>query len=140
MKTVVHIVNEAVQVDSIPDDWIKCSVLGEFRPPEEFRGDGKDHQSRTNCTRAYLMPMKEWEYHKEVQKKLASEIARQSDILYTEQQEKTAGISIDELIATLQQFRQQHPSARIVVCDEDGDLSTVSTPQRVDGFKNVFYI
>lgn len=54
-RRVVHLKNFEPAIEEIPTNWIRCSVLGEFRPPEEFMRDGK--QVRTNCEAAYRMKL-----------------------------------------------------------------------------------
>ena len=136
MKTVAHIVNEKVVRQQVPDDWIQCSVLGEFRPPEEFRQEGEINQSRTNCTRAYLMPLTEWEHHKDVAKKLNKQLDAEWQKIRDEQLEKNAGASIDELIAMLQDLKNTNPDARIVI--EVEDQWHYPFIDAVRGYKNIF--
>lgn len=139
MKTVVHIIDEKVVVSEVPDEWIRCSVTGEFRPFEEFCGDGKDYQTRTNCTRAYMMPLSEWDYYKGVRKRLAPEIERIQDKLYHWCQEKSAGSSIDEMVAMLLELKDRNPNARIVFRDEDNAMHEPIV--RISaGFSNVYEI
>lgn len=122
---VAHIIDEKVVVSEVPDNWIKCSVLGEFRPPEEYRNEGEDYQSRTNCTRAYMMPTSEWVHHKEVAKKLKPELDRAIAKLGRELMEKTAGISVDSLIEMLLEIKAENPDARVAVC-YDGEVDSPS--------------
>ena len=138
MKTVIHIVDEKVVRQEVPDDWIQCSVLGEYRPPEEFRSEGELHQSRTNCTRAFLMPLKEWDHHKAVAEKLKKHLTAEIEKLHHEQLETTVGVSVDDMIARLMDIKQKNPNARIVVaCDGCIDNPDV---RPMDGFRNVFVV
>ena len=142
MKTVIHVVDGKVVRQEVPDNWIQCSVLGEFRPPEEFRKEGEVYQSRTNCTRAYLMPQSEWKIHIAKLLELKPEIARMEQKLRDEMFEKTAGVSVDELIAKLESVKKQNPNARIVskVLDEYG--VTYDSPEicKLDHCENVYSI
>lgn len=57
MKTVrrLHLKNFTPVIEHIDAAWIRCSVLGEYRPVEEFTRDGV--QVRTNCLAAYRMKL-----------------------------------------------------------------------------------
>jgi len=52
MKTVIHVVNEKITQEEVPDDYILCSISGEYRPKDEFCTDEK--MTRTNCYRTYI--------------------------------------------------------------------------------------
>lgn len=136
MKTVVHIVEGQVVRAEVPKDWICCSVFGEYRPPEEFRNEGQDKQSRTNCTRAYLMPFDEMQLVSALTKKLQRSVDKMTLELYHEMQDKTAGIAIADYIALLQSFAASNPNARIVDMWED----QVCYPHlaQVDGYTNLY--
>jgi hypothetical protein len=140
MKTVVHIVDSQVVAQDVPDDWIECSVLGEYRPPEEFRKPGETTQTRTNCTRAYEMPLEEWEHHKKVKLSLQQEIKKKTNELWQEKQNSVAGVSIDAMIAMLSSLQETNPNARIVVrLTGESELCGPEVAQ-VHGYKNVWEI
>jgi hypothetical protein len=136
MTTVVHIVEGVVTRAEVPKDWILCSISGEYRPPEEFRNEGQVQQSRTNCTRTYLMSIGEMELLKAQMKKLQPALQKMSAEVRHEMQEKTAGMSIAEYIAVLQEFAASNPNARIV--DQWDDEVCYPSIKQVDGYKNLF--
>jgi predicted phage-related endonuclease len=136
MTTVVHIVEGVVTRAEVPKDWILCSISGEYRPPEEFRNEGQVQQSRTNCTRTYLMSIGEMELLKAQVKRLQPAVAEMTAEVQHEMQEKTAGMSIAEYIAVLQEFAINNPDARIV--DLWDDEVCYPSINQVEGYKNLF--
>lgn len=140
MKKVAHIVNGEAVISQVPDDWIECSVTGEYRPPEEFRKEGETHQTRTNCTRAYLMPVKEWEGYEKLRKD--PEIVKKLYFMNLQIKEEAlrnfmdtqAGTSVEDLIAMLMQIQKQNPNARFVI----GDNLDPIDYDRVSGSKNLY--
>jgi hypothetical protein len=137
-QTVVHIVDGEVVRAEVPTDWILCSISGEYRPPEEYRNAGEAQQSRTNCTRTYLMPIDEMMLVKALIKKLAPAVAKMSAAMYKENKELKAGLSIAECIAMLQEFAAANPNARIV--DNYDRCMDIPCINQVDGFKNLYTI
>lgn len=135
-KTVVHIVEGQVTRAEVPKDWNLCSISGEYRPPEEFRNEGEDHQSRTNCTKTYLMTISEMELMRTQVKKLQPAVNKMTAALHHEMQDKTAGIAIADYIAMLQNFAADNPNARIVDM-WDGEVSYPHLTQ-VDGYNNLY--
>lgn len=136
MQTVVHIVNGEVVRAEVPTDWILCSVSGEYRPPEEYCKQGEQHQSRTNCTRTYLMPSKDSALLSESVKKLGPALKKMKAELHHEMQEKKAGMPIADYITMLQEIAASNPNARIV-CVDDGYID-VPCVQLLDGYKNLY--
>jgi len=118
MQTVIHIVDGEVIRAEVPSNWIQCSISGEFRPPEEYRKDGQQHQSRTNCTRTYLMPMVDSNLLSDSIKKLGPAVAKMQAIVRQEIMDNTAGMPIADYIAMLQEIAASNPNARIVSNDD----------------------
>lgn len=114
MKNVIHIVDGQAVRSQVPNDWIRCTVTGEYRPPEEFRHGEEDRQTRTNCSRTYEMHISEWAHYQEVQKQLQPEIKRMEKALLMEIQDNSDGIPIDQLIHELQEILAANPNARYV--------------------------
>lgn len=114
MKNVIHIVDGQAVRSQVPNDWIKCTVTGEYRPPEEFRHGEEDRQTRTNCSRTYEMHISEWAHYREVQKQLEPEIKRMEKELLKEIQENSDGIMLEHLIFYLQDYLAANPDARYV--------------------------
>jgi hypothetical protein len=135
-KPVVHIVDGQVTRAEVPMDWILCSITGEYRPPMEFRNEGQVDQSRTNCTRAYWMSIEEMQLVKAQTKKLQPALTEMHFKVRHEMQEKTAGMSIAEYIAILQEFAIHNPDARIVdLWEEEVCYPSIN---QVEGYKNLF--
>jgi hypothetical protein len=135
-QTIVHIVDGQVVRAEVPRDWIVCSISGEYRPPEEFREEGKDNQSRTNCTRTYLMTVSEMELLRAQIKKLQPAVHKMTADCYHEMQDKTAGIAVADYITMLRLFAADNPNARIVDA-WDGEVSFPHLT-KVDGFNNLY--
>lgn len=135
-KTVVHIIEGQVTRAEVPNDWMLCSVFGEYRPPEEFRNEGQTEQSRTNCTRAYTMPYGELMLTAALTKKMQPAVNKMTAALYHEKQDNGAGISVTDYIAMLQVFAATNPDARIVDM-WDGEVCYPHL-EKVDGYKNLY--
>lgn len=137
MKTVVHIVEGQVTRAEVPSEWILCSISGEYRPPEEFRNEGENHQSRTNCTKTYLMTISDTILMRALIKKLQPAVDEMTAKVRHEMQDKNAGIAVADYIAMLQKFAADNPNARIVDMWDD----EVSYPHltKVDGYNNLYY-
>lgn len=138
MKTqlVVHIVDGQVTRAEVPSDWILCSISGEYRPTEEFHNEGEDHQSRTNCTKTYLMTISEMELMRTQVKKLQPAVDKMTAAVRHEMQDKNAGIAIADYIVMLQKFAADNPNARIVDM-WDGEVSYPHLT-KVDGYNNLY--
>lgn len=136
MKTVVHIVDGQVCRSQVPEDWLLCSVFSEYRPPEEFRNEGQTEQSRTNCTRAYMMPFDEMLVVKALTAKMQRSVDRMTAVVHHEMQDKTAGIAVADYITMLRLFAASNPNARIVDL-WDGEVCFPHLT-KVDGFNNLY--
>lgn len=134
---VVHIIDGNVVCSEVPENWIMCSISGEYRPPEEFRNEGEVHQSRTNCTRTYLMPSSKIEILRESVNKMKQRVCKMENDIRIAKINETAGIPILEYIETLKKFALENPSARIVA-DYD-DLGAPEDLFNIDGIPNIFY-
>lgn len=131
MKTVIHIVDGQVVRSQVPNDWIKCTVTGEYRPPEEFQDEGIDYQTRTNCTRSYYMSREEMDQCRGLQKQLQPEIDRLQLELEIENADQNWGMPIGELITQLQGILAANPDARY--CGPDIEV-------KKGGYKNLYDI
>lgn len=131
MKNVIHIVDGQAVRSQVPNDWICCTVTGEYRPPEEFRHGEDEHQTRTNCTRTYEMRISEWAHYREVQKQLEPEIKRLQQELEIENADQNWGVPIGELITQLQEILAANPDARY--CGPDIEV-------KKGGYRNLYDI
>ena len=116
-KLQLHIVNGQPVIEEIPVNWIMCSVSGEFRPPEEFMRDGV--QCRTNCYRTFMMPFEEMNALKEQTREIFLSSAyrfkyRELREIVEKQELLKSSISIQDMIAKLQEIAQAYPHARFV--------------------------
>ena len=136
IQLVVHIVEGQVTRAEVPSEWILCSISGEYRPPEEFRKEGEDHQSRTNCTKTYLMTISEMELMRTQVKKMQPAVDKMTAAVRHEMQDKNAGIAIADYIVMLQKFAADNPNARIVDM-WDGEVSYPHLT-KVDGYNNLY--
>lgn len=139
-KTVIHIVDKQVVRQEVPENWMPCSVTGEYLAPEEFRWDGESYQTRTNGLKAYNMPQAEWAEYAALCESLNDEIARQRKILQKEMFELKGGTSVDDLIAQLQSVKAANPNARIVTKGDYGWEGTGVSYTPEDGYKNIYSI
>jgi len=133
---VAHIVNGEVVRGEVPLDWIKCSVSGEYRPHQEFRNEDQHYQSRTNCTRTYMMSSAEMQALSKQTAAQQSKVRYLEQQMYREAQDDVAGVSVADLIAELQRLQAANPNARIVV-SEDGDW-TSTIVDKVSGYNNLY--
>lgn len=132
-KLQLHVVDGQPVIEEIPTNWILCSVSYEFRPPEEYMRDGV--QCRTNCLRTYMMPMEEMNALKEKTQEIVLSSAyrakyRELREIIERQELRKSSISIQDMIAKLQEIAQANPDARIVQrfgCMDSGD-SYLDTP------------
>ena len=140
MKKVVNIVEGICKIDSVPDDWVRCSVSGEYRPKEEyFNSDG--FISRTNCERTYCMPLEEMQKLSRVTKEITQSplFCDLSKSIEKEESLKNYSISVLEFIEKLNDLPKD---SRLVVTQAgyyaDGELAEIFFPQEyseVDGVK-----
>ena len=63
MKYVVDQIN--LKVVQVPDDYLECTVCHKWCPSTDFRNEGEEYQTRTNCRECYNMN------HSEMQAKKA---------------------------------------------------------------------
>jgi len=132
MKTVLHIKDNTPVIEMVPDNWLQCSISFEYRPPEEFRNEGDQFQTRTNCTRTYKMRMAEMEalitsvreiISGDKYKSLANYFAEKNSYM-------GASISVQEMIDELLKL---NPSDRLLVTQDgyyaEGDLACVFEPE-----------
>ena len=124
MKTVLHIKDGKPLIEEVPSDWIECSISGEYRPAEEFRKEGEDSQSRTNCTRTYEMPYDEMQKEKTRKEdiKLSYEYKELKQKFEEIQKKKrftsdlkSNAMTVEDLISILQEY---NPKALIVGTEE----------------------
>lgn len=146
MKTVIHIIDTTPIISELPDDWIECSVTGEYRPPEEYRSFGKDYQTRTNCTKSYEMT---FDLNKEASDK-TKEIKKSREYKLLEkklcntQENKNQGIPVSVMIDSLMELLKDNPSARLVMTQEGyycyDKFADVYLPEKLNGYKDLYVI
>lgn len=129
---VVNIINGVPSISSVPENYIRCSVSGEFRAVSEFETNGV--RSRTNCERTYKMPTEDMQ-------KLSAQTKKVQDSLEYRKLEReltaqvtfyNGSIAVKDLIAQLQELPD---NARIVITQEgyyaDGKLAEIHEPDIV---------
>ena len=140
MKTVIDI--KTMTLIQVPDQWIQCSVCGEYHSPAAYRKPDQEKQSRTNCTSCYEMQwndmkaleqqtfdiMKSWAYTN-VRNKLKMVIAY-----------KRNSISVEYMIAELQKLPA---NSRLVMTQEgfyaEGSLADIAYPELDNTIDDVAY-
>ena len=133
IKRIINLIDFDPIMMDVPSDWERCSVTGEFRPPEEFYNVGDNRKTRTNCTRSYMMSSEETRECKEktrlvtASRKFANlTTALAHSINYNEN-----SVSIDEMLSALQELKLRHPSARLIATQAgyyaEGNLAEVYT-------------
>ena len=141
---IVNIINHELVISDVGDDWIRCSVSGEYRPKEEYYEDGK--MVRTNCIRTYKLSGREYDLEKEISTKLLKSNAANSKRIkinqdYTNHNE---GIAVNDLIKILTDFAEKNPKARIVATQEgyycDGQFADIHTPEPLETYPNLYSI
>lgn len=50
---------ELMEIVTVPEDYIRCSVCGKWHPIQAYNNDGGNYQSRTNCKSCYEMPFED---------------------------------------------------------------------------------
>ena len=141
---VVNIINHELVISDVGDDWIRCSVSGEFRPPEEYCRDGK--MVRTNCIRTYKLSGREYDLEKENSTKLLSstEFYAKQVIIRYEYENRNEGIAIHELIEILTDFAEKNPKARIVATQDgyycEGLFADIHEPEAMKDYPDLYSI
>jgi hypothetical protein len=132
MMKIVNIIDGNPQIAEVPDDYIRCSISGEFRPRSEFC-DENGIQTRTNCTSTYLAKHADNVVlsartadimHKMPFKSLASQLSRARSL-------EAMSVPIADMIATLLDLQSKNPNTRLVMTQNgyyaDGDLADIYT-------------
>jgi len=116
MKRVLHIVDETPTISLVPKDWLYCSVLGEYRPPQEFMQDGKI--VRINCQYTYDLPPEEFHAIREKIKDIRA--SKEYQLMWMKfrdlQEQEYYGVPVGELIRRLNKL----PKDSIIVFTQDG--------------------
>jgi hypothetical protein len=140
MKKVIEIVDrKTLEIREVPDDYIHCSVSGEWHPPESFKEDFEPNQSRANCKWTYsslsfdsMRTMKE-----ETTKILASDNYRKLErSIRNERVAFDSSMPIQEMIEILQELQFIDPNARVAITQDgyyaDGKFAWVyDEPEKV---------
>lgn len=138
MKTTffANIVDGIITIDELTDNYIRCSVTGEMRPPEEF--GPIDHPVRTNCEKAYQMPFNLMLETTQKTKDLMYSFAFRQTVMTVAQKnaqhyfEQTAiddAIPVDILITALQRLKARYPNAKVALfIDQGGYDDCTSSP------------
>ena len=115
MKTVIDI--NSFEHIKVPEQWIACSVCGEYHSPASYRKKGEESQSRTNCESCYNMPYQEMkELGDFVAKRKKSELYRTSaKQLQIKIDYASNSISVEDMISALQQLPA---GSRLVITQE----------------------
>ena len=120
---IVNIIDGIPQMMEVPDDYIRCSISGEFRPRSEFC-DENGIQTRTNCTSTYLAKhadnvvlsartadiMREKPF-----KSLVGQLSRAREL-------EAMSVPIADMIAILLDLQSKNPNTRLVMT-QDGYYS-----------------
>ncbi|QHS09057.1 hypothetical protein [Sinimarinibacterium sp. NLF-5-8] len=116
MKKVINIIDGIPKIDTVPDDYIECSVSGEYRPPAEFQRDGK--MVRTNCLRTFNLPDQFFAAEKKRTAivKASREYLRLARQLEDQTNQLSASMPVEDLIAALQAL----PAGSRVCIEQDG--------------------
>jgi hypothetical protein len=140
MQTVIDISSfEHIQV---PDNYIECSVCGQYHAPESYRKSGEDRMTRTNCETCYNLPYVDMQaLTPATQKRKQSQLYRtsvhqlQTKILY-----RSNSISVEDMITALTALPA---GARLVITQEgyyaDGNLAHIFTPETEGNIDNTDY-
>lgn len=140
MKTIINI--KTCKEESVPDDYIECSVCGEYHPPASYRKEGEAHQSRTNCASCYEASSETW-------KNLEDFVARQKDsdkykltvrVLKLKKTYLENSIPVEDMIAALQALPE---GSRLVMNHEGyyaaGPLANIFLPEHDSTFGESCY-
>ena len=141
---VLHLINKIPVIQEVPNNYILCSISGEYRPKEEYTSNGTE-QTRTNCTSTYLMSTEESKVLKlETEKiKLSNSYQNLRRELHNEQLLFNNSVSIDFLIEELQKIREVDKTAQIVITQDghyaDGICANIYSPQKLGTFNDCTY-
>lgn len=137
---VVNIIDGVPSIQNVPDNYLRCSVSGEFRPVEEFETNGV--RSRTNCERTFKMPYEEMQALTAQTKQQMQSIGFKKLLnkLTTQITFRDNSIAVKDLIAQLQELPD---NARIVITQEgyyaDGQLAEIHEPDIVRKTESELY-
>lgn len=144
MKKVVNIIDGVPQIMEVPDNYVQCSISGEFRPPEEFMRGGEI--VRTNCTRTYEMPSDDMEVlrRKIFFVKHSPEYSKLVNGLRSEVASIEWSIPAQQMIDWLKTLVEHNPNARVCIT-QDGyyawcGYAEIHDPILVSGTENVYTI
>lgn len=145
MKLIVNVIDLVPAIMEVPDDYIQCSVSGEYRPHSEFC-DETGKQDRTNCIGTYQLSTLEFN---ELRGKgitvMKGKIYRDLvNKLHKSVSYRDSSQSVDDVITMLMTLKEKEPNCRIVFTQEgyyaDGRLASLyDTPEHaydlIDGTK-----
>jgi len=129
MKTVIAI--KTLSPIKVPQEWIQCSVCGEYSSPTEYRKPDQENQSRTNCTSCYEM---QWNDMKALQQRTADIMKSWQYINVCNELKmgvtyKRSSISVEDMIYMLQKLPA---NSRLIMTQEgyyaNGSLADIHDP------------
>ena len=141
---VLHIINKTPVIQEVPDDYLLCSISGEFRPRIEFC-NSEGVYCRTNCTGTYMMTCNEMStLETEISAiKKSHKYGELLTLLCKEQVYYAGSISIDSIISDLLELKAKDPGARIVITQAgyycEGVCADIYSPELVQKLNNINY-
>lgn len=147
MKHVIGLTESGLpEVIQVPDDFIECSVSGEWHPPSSFRDANENHQSRTNCEWTYRLSSTSMANLKAATEKAKNSVAYRTLLnqLKKDREALESSIPIQQMIDDLLELQKEFPDARVCVTQDgyyaDGQFGWIGIEPVKSNVANLFSI
>lgn len=128
-----------LEIENIPDDYLQCTVTGEWLDRKEFCNEGEANIVRTNCFRSYCMSSEEISRTKKHYKDitLGAEFRGLSQKVSQYINMRSNSISVKDMIEALSKL---NPDDLLIVTQEgyyaDSGIASINTPVLVSEMDN----
>ncbi len=121
-----------LKVIEVPDDYRECSICFAWKPLSDFKNEGEEHISRTNCHDCFMLPMAEFtakrqeaeEYREFLRKTGKMRMVIRS--LEVEKSIRKNGVSKDKVREWFEDLLERIPDDAVVDCT-CGDIEVEQT-------------
>jgi hypothetical protein len=129
------------ELREVPDDYDRCTVCGEYFPPDQFKNPGEERRSRTNCTSCYNRPWEEMQGLKAQTQLLIERNRFRNEKIVKQLKAREYSISVEEMIENLSKLPA---GSRLLVTQDgyyaDGEFGMIYGPEELEDYSGYFSI